>query len=152
MELNTKRLTETAVLPFKAYETDAGFDIFADEDVILTAGGTKTISTGIAVSIPPHFYGRLKGRSGYTSKTPFRVQEGTIDSGYHGEIKVIAELRSLTDHSSGIGLTPTSEFAIKRGMKIAQLIICELPKFEIIEVDHFEISERGDGGFGSSGK
>ncbi|MFZ8765503.1 hypothetical protein [Enterococcus diestrammenae] len=66
MQLKVKRLTDTAVLPVKAHQSDAGFDICADEDITIHAGETVTVSTGLSIAIPEGYYGRLKGRSGLT--------------------------------------------------------------------------------------
>ncbi|MHA6585962.1 dUTP diphosphatase, partial [Aerococcus mictus] len=125
LKLKVKRLTDTAKLPEKAHASDAGLDIFADEYITITKSFSETVSTGIAVDIPKGYYGRLKGRSGLTSKTGLRVQEGTIDSGYTGEIKVMCDFKD--------NLTPgqyTPGYLIRRGDKIAQLIIQPLPEIE----------------------
>lgn len=135
MKLNVKRLTETAKLPQRAHDTDAGFDIYADEDVELTE--SQLVSTGIAIEIPDYCYGRLKGRSGLTSKTPLRVQEGTIDADYRGEIKVMCDIKA--------------PYKINKGDRIAQLIIQELPFVYVVEVDELSDTDRGFGGFGSTG-
>lgn len=148
MQLKVKRLTDTAVLPIKAHPTDAGFDICADEDLVINTGETATVSTGLAVAIEPGYYGRLKGRSGLTTKTALRVQEGTIDSEYCGEIRVICDLRTITSRSIGIGFT--TKYPIKRGQRIAQLIIQPLPPVDLVEVDDLDETDRGAGGFGST--
>ena len=155
-ELKVKLLTETAKIPVRAHATDAGLDIFADEDILLTSDETQTVSTGIAIEIPEGYYGRLKGRSGLTSKTNLRVQEGTIDQQYRGEIKVICDLRY--DPLEGPKETPSGTIhyhvmhKISKGDKIAQLIIQEVPYFTPVEVDELSATDRGDGGFGSTGK
>lgn len=149
MQLKVKRLTDTAVLPVKAHQSDAGLDICADEDITINAGETVTVSTGLSITIPEGYYGRLKGRSGLTSKTALRVQEGTIDSDYRGEIKVICDTRD-TMLSNDIW-SDNCYFEITKGMKIAQLIIQPLPTAEVTEVDELDDTDRGDGGFGSTG-
>lgn len=149
MQLKVKRLTDTAVLPVKAHQSDAGLDICADEDGNLYRGHTACISTGIAIAIQEGYYGRLKGRSGLTSKTALRVQEGTIDSDYRGEIKVICDTRD-TMLSNDIW-SDDCYFEITKGMKIAQLIIQPLPTVEVVEVDELDDTDRGEGGFGSTG-
>lgn len=155
MKLKVKRLTKTAKLPHKAHTTDAGFDIFADETVVLSAGKTKAISTGLAIEIPEGYYGRLKGRSGLTSKTVLRVQEGTIDSGYRGEIKIIADVRPIdlldVQESSRVIKVRYGAYQVHKGEKIAQLIIQPLPQFEVEEVEELNKTERGTNGFGSTG-
>lgn len=154
MNLKIKRLTETARLPEKAFPTEAGFDVFADEDVTIHNGETVAISTGIALEIPDGYYGRLKARSGLTLNSDLRVQEGTIDSSYRGEVKIIAEIKGLNydgTERSFYQTMPTRPFAIEKGMKIAQLIIQPLPQIELLEVDELSQSDRGTNGFGSTG-
>lgn len=152
MQLKVKRLTETAKLPVKAHKTDAGFDIFSDEDLLISVGKTVTVSTGVSLSIQEGFYGRLKGRSGLSSKTALRIQEGTIDSDYRGEIKIICELRETSRHEEDEEiLIVTRDYQINHGDKIAQLIIQPLPPVDLVEVDELDDTERGQGGFGSTG-
>lgn len=124
MQLKVKRLTDTAKLPVKNHATDAGFDIFADEDI--TVRTQSTIKTGLALEIPTGYY----ARSGLTSKTSFRVNKGVIDSAYRGEVRIMAE-------------TYKTAYAIKQGDKIAQMILYKLPEFEIEEVSELSDSERG---------
>ena len=149
-KLKVKRLTETAKLPVKANQNDAGFDIFAERGALVFK--TK-VSTGLSIEIPDGYYGRLTGRSGLTSKTPLRVQEGTIDAGYRGEIKVICDVKSkhkICDEG-GFAVDADGFYAIETGDKIAQLIIQPLPAFEIEEVDELTETDRGANGFGSTG-
>ena len=137
MTLKVKRLTDTARLPERNNATDAGFDIFSDTDYDLRdfKEMVKTVATGIAVEIPTGYYGRLVARSGNTIKTGLRVYEGTIDSGYRGEVMVMCS----GDHT------------VRAGDKIAQLIIQPLPRIELQEAEELSESDRGVKGFGSSG-
>lgn len=137
MQLKAKRLTDTAKLPVKNHTTDAGFDLFSDEDI--TVRTQSTIKTGLALEIPTGYYAEIVGRSGLTSKTSFRVNKGVIDSAYRGEIMIMAE-------------TYKTAYKIKQGDKIAQMILYKLPEFEIEEVSELSDSERGVKGFGSSDK
>ena len=139
MKLKVKRLTETSRLPEKAFPTEAGFDVFADEAVTIHNGETVAVSTGIALEIPDGYYGRLKARSGLTLNSPLRVLEGTIDSSYRGEVKVMADVKK------------DCTYHVPKGAKIAQLIIQPLPQFEVVEVDELSQSDRGENGFGSTG-
>lgn len=149
MELKVKRLNPTAKLPEKNNPSDAGFDIFSDDYYcIVREGKVETVETGLAIEIPEGYYGRLVGRSGLSSKTPLRVIEGIIDSGYRGEIKVMCEIYPLNNDNDD---TSTIAYEIFRGDKIAQLIIQPLPSFEVVEVEELTQSDRGDNGFGSSG-
>lgn len=154
MNLKVKRLTETAILPEKAFPTEAGFDVFADEAVTIHNGETVAVSTGIALEIPDGYYGRLKARSGLTLNSTLRVQEGTIDSSYRGEVKIIAEIKDYEQGITRFGFVASSntgKFTIEKGMKIAQLIIQPVPQFEIVEADELSESDRGENGFGSTG-
>jgi dUTP pyrophosphatase len=154
MQLKIKRLTQTAKLPERAFPTEAGLDVFADEDVTIDNGETVAISTGITLEIPDGYYGRLKARSGLTLNSALRVQEGTIDSSYRGEVKVIVEIKPFTTFKAEkifYQFQPSSPFTIEKGMKIAQLIIQPLPQIELLEVDELSQSDRGANGFGSTG-
>lgn len=151
MQLKVKRLTDTAVLPVKAHQSDAGFDICADECVMIEAGETVTVSTGLSIAIPEGYYGRLKGRSGLTAKTLLRVQEGTIDANYRGEIKVICDIKTKILDQVIDGMIYANNLSFKRGERIAQLIIQPLPTVEVEEVDELDDTDRGAGGFRSTG-
>src|SRR5699024_2119699 len=86
-----KRLIDDANIPTKAHATDSGFDLYAAEDVIIEPGETKIIPTGIAVQLPKGMEAQVRPRSGVTAKTKLRVQLGTIDNQYRGEIGVIVD-------------------------------------------------------------
>ena len=137
--LQIKQLSESATLPTRAYEHDAGLDLYASEDTLVTYTHASVIPTGIAVNIPAGYEGQIRPRSGKSSKTNLRVVLGTIDAGYTAKIGVIADALDR------------SNYLVQRGEKIAQLVIqkVELPQLEI--VDQFDTqSERGEKGFGSS--
>ena len=141
-EMNTlqiKQLSPNATLPTRTHTTDSGLDIYASEDTIVTHTHAVIIPTGIAINIPPGYEGTIRPRSGKSSKTNLRVILGTIDAGYNSEIGIIADTLNK------------SEYLVRKGEKIAQLVIqkVELPQLEI--VDQFDTqSERGEKGFGSS--
>ena len=141
MTLNTikiKKLHPDAMIPTRAHETDAGLDLYALEDTYFH-DETKLIKTGIAVDIPPGYEAQVRPRSGMTLKTPMKVQLGTIDSGYTGDVGVIVDCRGL----HGIGA----------GDKIAQLVIQKVELPTVLIVDEFDgVSERGANGFGSTGE
>lgn len=137
--LKIKKLHPDATIPTRAHETDAGLDLYALEEVYFDCE-TKLVKTGIAVDIPPGYEGQVRPRSGMTLKSEFRVQLGTIDSGYTGDIGVIV------DSSRHTGL-------INVGAKIAQLVISPIVTPEIEVVEEFESeSARGSNGFGSTGR
>lgn len=149
--LQIKQLSPDATLPTRAHSTDAGLDIYASTDAVVTTG-TK-IPTGIAIDIPKGYEGTIRPRSGKTSETKLRVQLGTIDSGYTGEIKVIADCADSIEFDTPNGHINKMAYVVRQGEKIAQLVISPIvtPQLEI--VDQFDTqSDRGDKGFGSSDK
>jgi dUTP pyrophosphatase len=106
LRVKIKRLHDAAVIPQYAREGDAGFDLVAVEDVIIEPGETKIVPTGIAISLPPGYEAQIRPRSGITVKTKLRVQLGTIDSGYVGEVGVIVDnantpLYEIEDYGNG---------------------------------------------------
>lgn len=137
--LKVKKLVEHAILPTKAYNGDAGYDLYAAEPLYLKPGETGGISTGIAVELPPGYHAFIWGRSSM-GKKGFDVYGGVIDNSYRGEL--IVQL-----HSSRSDYTK-----IDVGDKVAQLIIQEVPHFSIEVVNDLSESDRGEKGFGSSGK
>lgn len=167
-----KRLTEDAILPVKAHATDSGFDLFANEDVIISPGETKVVGTGIAIKLPEGYEAQVRPRSGVTSKTKLRVQLGTIDNSYRGEIGIIVDnVKHIDDeynsqdylydiqenfinvwnYLDNFNNFPSCSYLVKKGDKLAQLVIQELPQVETFEIDELDETERGNKGFGSSG-
>ena len=134
-----KKITESATIPTKATHDDAGWDLYSTEEVTIPKGVTVLVSTGISMAIPPGYVGLIWDRSSMGVKGIHR-HAGVIDSGYRGHIKVC-----LHNGSEEV-------YHIKRGDRIAQMIIQQAPAFELKQVDSLDDSERGDGGFGSSGK
>ncbi len=137
--LQIKQLSESATLPTRSHATDSGLDLYASEDTLVTYTHASVVPTGIAVNIPPGYEGQIRPRSGKSSKTNLRVILGTVDSGYNGEIGVIADTLNK------------SNYLVKKGEKIAQLVISPIvtPSLEI--VDQFNTqSARGSNGFGST--
>ena len=142
--IKIKKLNDNATIPTRSHSTDAGLDLYASESVWVDEG--TLISTGIAVDIPPGFEGTIRPRSGLTSRTALRVQLGTVDSGYNGELKIIADYISSDDIGD---LT----YSVCTGEKIAQLVISPIETPTVEVVDEFDSeSERGENGFGSTGK
>lgn len=148
--MKIKLLTDTAKIPTRGTEHSAGYDIYADgigdghytqERVYRKA--TASISTGIAVQIPPGYVGLIQPRSGLAFKHSIDTMAGVIDSDYTGEIKVL-----LTRHSDAL----PSYHGIKQGDRIAQLIVVPCYMAELELVDSLEDTGRGDNGFGSTGE
>ncbi len=140
MELKVKRLTETARLPENAHQGDLGYDVFADEDVLIQAGKYKLVSTGISITSSNTKYGFIiKDRSSIAVRGLF-THAGVIDAGYTGEIKIFFHNVNQTS------------VKIDKGDKIAQLVPKKVISFEIEEIDKLHQTQRGDNGFGSTGK
>ena len=137
-------LDKGAIMPTRAHPFDAGLDLYSPKDegvwMITPAGGSVTIDTGVHVEIPEGYVGLIKSKSGLMVNRDI-VTDGTIDSHYTGSIKV-----KLYNHSMCM------RYDVRPGDKIAQLVIvpCLLPEPEL--VDHLEETDRGDGGFGSTGR
>ena len=142
MKIDVKRLDAGLPLPTYARAGDAGLDLLAAETIELKPGERAAVATGIAVAIPEGCAGFVHPRSGRALKEGLSVANapGTIDAGYRGEIKVIL-----------VNLDPTEPIYISRGEKIAQLIVQKVEVADLIEVDELPVSERGEGGFGSTG-
>lgn len=149
LSLEIKKLTNTAKTPIRAHATDAGLDLFADEDMYIHPGQTVTIKTGLSMAIAPGYWGIIKGRSGLTSRTPLRINDGVIDSPYRGEVQISAECKYM-DYIDGCCVI-SDGYQVKAGDKIAQLIILPCSLCEVVEVDELSDTERGQGGFGSTG-
>jgi dUTP pyrophosphatase len=142
MSLRVRRLDPRAVLPTRAYVGDAGLDLYALDDGVLGPGERASVRTGIAVEIPEGQAGLVLPRSGLARRHGISVVNapGLIDAGYRGEVEV---LLLNTDRSSS--------FPIAAGDRIAQLVIVSVQTPHVLEVDELALSERGSGGFGSSG-
>jgi dUTP pyrophosphatase len=134
---------ENAVVPARAYSGDAGLDLSACERVELGPGERALVPTGLAVAIPEGHAGFVQPRSGLAANHGISIVNtpGLVDSGYRGELLVILV---NTDRSE--------TFVVEPGMRIAQLVILELPDVELAVVDELPDSERGVRGFGSSSK
>jgi dUTP pyrophosphatase len=144
LDLPVLRLDPDLPLPAYARAGDAGIDLIAREDVTLApAGGRALVATGIAVALPEGYAGLIQPRSGLAFKHGVTVLNtpGLIDSGYRGELKVC-----LINHD------PTEAFEVTRGERIAQLVVQAVEHVTFVEVDTLDDSERGDKGFGSSGR
>lgn len=144
LDLPVLRLDPDLPLPAYARSGDAGVDLVAREDVTLpAAGGRALVPTGIAIALPEGYAGFVQPRSGLAFKHGVTCLNtpGLIDSGYRGELKVC-----LINHD------PTEVFEVKRGERIAQLVVQAVEHVDFVEVDTLDDSERGDKGFGSSGR
>lgn len=169
LTLEIKRLTPDAKLPTKAHADDSGFDIYAAEDVIVEPGDTVVVKTGIAVKLPPGHDAYIKPRSGVSTKTKLRVVSPPIDVGYRGEIGVIVDnIATSPLHNNPKNDSPyvtlingnslltdvwrkEKTYLIRKGDRLAQLVVTPVALPQIIEVDELDETERGDSGYGASG-
>jgi dUTP pyrophosphatase len=144
--IKIKKLTETAIIPTKAHEEDAGFDLYADEDKIIPAQSREVIHTSIAIELPEikdenkDIYVRIAPRSGLSVKAGIDIFAGVVDRGYTGEL-VVCMFNSSKE-----------EFKVNKGDKIAQMIPTIIYTDSLEEVKELGNSKRGEKGFGSSGK
>lgn len=127
-----------AILPARAHELDAGYDLFSREDAIVYAGDSWTFDTGVHMEIPQGYVGDVKSKSGMLMKYGI-ITDGTVDAGYTGSIRV--KLFNLSNCA----------VSIVKGQKIAQLVIKKIMTPALEVVDELEETERGDRGFGSTG-
>ena len=143
IELPIQRLREDAIVPGRAYEGDAGLDLAACDTVELAPGERAIVGTGLAVAIPEGYAGFVQPRSGLADRHGISIVNapGLIDSGYRGELKVIL-----------LNTDATHSFVVEPGMRIAQLVVLEVPELELVETDELPATERGARGHGSSGR
>lgn len=141
MTLSFKRVHPDAVLPAYAHPSDAGMDICSIDTLVIPVGKRALVKTGLVINLPPLYEAQVRPRSGLALKRGVTVLNtpGTIDSGYRGEIGVI--LINLGDEP----------FEVKTGDRIAQLVIAPVTQPAIIEATEIDETDRGAGGFGSTG-
>jgi dUTP pyrophosphatase len=146
INVKIKKLHKDAVVPTYGTDGASGFDFYALEDVLIQAGCTALVKTGIAMAIPNGYEIQVRPRSGMSLKTSFRVANapGTIDSDYRGECCIIG---SNTSTSIDAG-----EILIKKGDRIAQGVLSKVPQANFQVVEDLDNTDRGSGGFGSTGK
>ena len=138
-QISVALLNKNAKAPTKAHASDAGWDLYAVNPTVISEHQRKTVETGIALEIPDGFVGLIWPRSGLSVKHGVDVLAGVVDSGYRGEIKVCL-YNTSKDH-----------VAIEPGDRVAQILIQPVSQMGMVIVDTLSNTERGDGGFGSSG-
>lgn len=143
IDILVRRLDPDLPLPSYAHDGDAGLDLYAAEDVTLGAGERALVRTGIALAIPEGYAGFVQARSGRALREGLALPNapGLIDPGYRGELKVLV-----------VNLDRSGALHIRRGEKIAQLVIQPVERARLQEVDALPPSGRGEGGFGSTGR
>lgn len=140
MKLPIKKLDSKAKLPSYSHPGDAGMDLFSLENTLVKAGQRLAVKTGIAMEIPEGFVGLVWDKSGVAIKGGIKTLGGVIDSGYRGEILI------------GVLNTSDKDYVFEAGHKIAQMLIQKIENMEIVETDLLSDTQRGSGGFGSTGK
>jgi dUTP pyrophosphatase len=138
MELRVKRIHPEARLPVYGHPGDAGLDLFSVADRALAPGEVFAVPTGIQVAVPAGHVGLVWDKSGISLQGVHRLA-GVVDAGYRGEVQVV--LINLGDEP----------FAVKKGMKIAQMLVQPVAAVSIVEADSLDDTSRGQGGFGSTG-
>ncbi|MBR7146007.1 MAG: dUTP diphosphatase [Lentisphaeria bacterium] len=130
------------LLPVKAHADDAAFDLRSRSDILVPVNKSTLVPTGVFIELPVNYEAQVRPRSGLALKHNITLTNspGTIDAGYRGEVGVI-----MFNHGP-------EEFAVKRGDRIAQMVIAELPAVELETVAVLSSSDRGEGGFGSTGR
>lgn len=139
MDLRVKKIIPEAKLPLYQHQGDAGLDLFSAVDDELQAGEIKAIPTGIKMAIPEGYVGLIWDKSGISLQGLHRLA-GVVDAGYRGEVRVVL---------ANLGKKP---FIIKKGMKVAQMLIQPVVKVEVVECEDLDETHRGEGGFGSTGR
>ena len=151
MQIKIKKLYEDSILPTKAHTTDAGYDLYAhsksyDDD------GNVVYGSGVAMEIPQGYVGLVFPRSSNAKKDLILSNSvGVIDSGYRGEV-LFKFKPSCVIEKQDLAYLPESIAKYEIGERIGQIIIMPYPEVEFVEVDELSDSDRGDGGYGSSGK
>ena len=134
------KLERWAYMPIRAHEDDAGLDLRSPQTILIRSGSSVKIDTGVHVELPRYTVGFLKSKSGLNVKHGIQSGEGVIDVGYTGSIAV-----KLYNHSN-------KDYQVMRGDKISQLVILPILTPDLEVVDELEETERGSGGFGSTGR
>lgn len=139
--LKIKKMNEDAIIPNFAHKGDAGMDLYSIEEVIIPPTESRLIKTGISIALPKNTEAQVRPRSGLALKYSVTVLNtpGTIDEGYRGEIGII-----LINHGK-------EEFIVTPNMKIAQMVVKPIYDINILEVNELNDTDRGEGGFGSTG-
>ena len=143
VDVPVRRLDPEQPLPAYAHPGDAGADLCAAEDVVLPPGGRAVVGTGLAVAVPEGFAAFVHPRSGLAARHGVALVNapGTIDAGYRGEVRVIL-----------LNTDPAEPFTVRRGDRIAQLVIQPVEAAEFHTVSELPPSTRGTGGFGHTGR
>ena len=142
-DLPVRRLDPGLPLPAYAHPGDAGADLCAAEDVVLSPGGRATVGTGIAIAVPDGYAAFVHPRSGLASRHGITLVNapGTVDAGYRGEVRVVL-----------LNTDPAEPFTVRRGDRIAQLVVQPVTRVSFLDAAELPPTPRGEGGFGSTGR
>ena len=138
-EFAIERCHPKAYLPSKGSAEAAGYDLYSVENWVIEPGGRADINIGIKTQIPKGFYGRIADRSGLAFNFGITVLAGVIDSDYRGEWKVI------------LLNTGADSVVLDKGTRVAQVVLTKIADFPVVEIQYADETERGEGGFGSTG-
>lgn len=141
LNLKVKRISEEALMPYRANVGDAGLDLFSIEEKLIKPGESALIRTGLVIELPKGTEAQIRPRSGLALKHCITVlnSPGTIDEGYRGELKII-----LINHGK-------NDFIVEKEMRIAQMVVAPVTQVNIVEVNEVSSAQREAKGFGSSG-
>ena len=138
-----KRLDPGLPLPRYAHAGDAGLDLHSADAITLGAGQRGVVGTGLQIAVPDGYVGLVTPRSGTAVRAGLSMVNtpGILDSGYRGEVRIVL-----------INLDPSETIEIARGDRVAQLVVVPVAAIEVVDSDELPATERGEGGFGSSGR
>jgi deoxyuridine 5'-triphosphate nucleotidohydrolase len=140
LALRVVRLDIGARLPLRGSASAAGWDLSALSEVRVPARGRSRVRTGLVLELPQGFFGLLRDRSGLAARHGLTVLAGVIDADYRGEVIVVLQSHGTEDH------------LVLPGDRVAQLLVLAAPALQVLEVDALKETERGEGGFGSTGR
>jgi dUTP pyrophosphatase len=140
MKIRVKKESEDVSIPTRGHTSDAGWDLYSNEECYIAPNSRKLVDIGIRLEIPEGYVGLIWPRSGLAVNEGIDIFAGVIDSGYRGVVKVCL----YNSSSEGV--------EIKKDDRIAQILFQEIPTFELEEISDLSDSERKEGGFGSTGK
>lgn len=138
--IRVKKLSDSATIPTRGSAVAAGWDLYASQECIIPARGKALVSTDIAIAVPVGYYGRVAPRSGMAWKKHTDIGAGVIDADYRGPVGVV-----MFNHSE-------EDLKIEVEDRVAQLVIEQISMAPLTEVDSLDDTERGEGGYGSTGR
>jgi dUTP pyrophosphatase len=139
VQVKLHRMDKSVEAPCYAKQGDAAFDLRSSEEKLIKAGEKNTVKTGLRIAVPDGYCGLIWDRSGLAAKHGIHCLAGVLDSGYRGEIIVVLQNLAKED------------FLVEKNMRMAQMLIQPVAAADLVEVDDLDDTERGSGGFGSTG-